>query len=76
MTRSAGKFSANFRITLDERAQLAEELMASVDRDDDDDELDFRREREEFELRYAADEEPPVSEDRWDHAQVRLTRSS
>jgi hypothetical protein len=82
MTSRAGKFGAAFLITRDERAQLAEELMASIDRDDDDDdEVSWRPAREEIELRYAegAEEDAPVSDDdRWGNAsgQVRLTRST
>jgi len=78
MTSRAGKFSAAFRITRDERAQLAEELMASIERDeevDDEDDLDWRRAQEEPEPRYAADEEAPASNDRWESAPMRLTRS-
>jgi hypothetical protein len=88
MTSRAGKFSAAFRITWDERAQLAEELMASIDHDADDadadaddadaDDLGWMPSREEIELRYAGDaeEDAPVSEDRWANAQLRLTRST
>jgi hypothetical protein len=92
MTSRAGKFSAAFRITWDERAQLAEELMASIDHDADDadadadadaddadaDDLGWMPAREEIELRYAGDaeEDEPVSEDRWANAQLRLTRST
>ena len=80
MTSRSGKFGAAFRITRDERAQLAEELMASIDRDDDDEdeELGWRPAREEIELLYAdeADELPPASEDRWQNGPLRLTRSS
>jgi hypothetical protein len=78
MTSRAGKFSAAFRITRDERGQLAEELMASIERDedvDDEDDLDWRRAHEDVEPRYASDEETPASDDRWENAQMRLTRS-
>lgn len=77
MTSRSGKFSAAFRITRDERGQLAEELMASIERDedDDDDDLDWRQAHEEGEPRYSADEETPASDDRWENAPMRLTRS-
>ena len=35
MMSRAGKFSAAYSVHLDERAQLAEELMSSIDQDDD-----------------------------------------
>lgn len=90
MTSRAGKFSAAFRISWDERAQLAEELMASIEHDADDADADDAdadddlgwmpagEEIEEIELRSArdADEAEPVSEDRWGNAQLRLTRST
>jgi hypothetical protein len=82
MTSRAGKFGAAFRITWDERAPLAEELMASIDGDadadaDDEDDLGLWHAREDVEPRYAGDAaDAPVSEDRWDNAQLRLTRSS
>ena len=83
MISRAGKFSAAFLITRDERAQLAEELMATIDRDEDDDEdeVSWRPAREEIELRYAdaAEEDAPVSDDdRWGNGngQLRLTRNT
>jgi hypothetical protein len=80
MTSHAGKFGAAFLIMRDERAQLAEELMASIDRDDDDDDdvISWRPAHEEIELRYTegAEEDAPVSADRWENGQVRLMRTS
>ncbi len=78
MTSRSGKFSVAYRTTWDERAQLAEELIATIDHDgrDDDDDLDWRRGAKEIEPRYAADEDAPVSDDRWQNAPMRLSRSS
>ena len=76
MISRAGKFSAAYSVHLDERAQLAEELMSSIDQDDDDDdeeEARWLRANESIPPRYAPDEEGPVSEDRWENAQLRLT---
>lgn len=78
MMSRAGKFSAAYSVHWDERAQLAEELMSSIDQDDDvdeDDDEDVRwtRSQESTPPRYAPDEEGPVSEDRWENAPLRLT---
>jgi len=81
MNSRARKFSAAFDITWDERAQLAEERMASVDRDDDAEEADdeiaaLPSDDEEGEPHYAASVSSPVSADRWQSAQIRLPRNS
>jgi hypothetical protein len=76
MVSRAGRFSAAYSVHLDERAQLAEELMSSIDQDDDDDdeeEARWMRVAESTPPRYAPDEEGPVSEDRWENTPLRLT---
>ncbi len=79
MTSRAGRFSAAYSVHCwDERAQLAEERMSSIDLDDDADDEDEEEVRwatalESIPPRYAPDEEGPVSEDRWENQQLRLT---
>jgi len=78
MIRGAGKFSAAYSVHLDERAQLAEELMSSIDQaddvdDDDDEDVRWANVKETIPPRSAPDEEGPVSEDRWENAPLRLT---
>ena len=78
MMRGAGKFSAAYSVHWDERAQLAEELMSSIDREDDvdedeDEDVRWATVQETIPPRYAPDEEGPVSEDRWENAPLRLT---
>ena len=76
MISRAGKFSAAYSVHLDERAQLAEELMSSIDEEDDDDDEEEARWRlvnESVPPRYAPDEEGPVSEDRWENTPLRVT---
>jgi len=79
MMRRARKFSAAYCITSDERGKVAEELMASIDGEPeelDEDEPGYLARRTSDPPRYAADEESPVSEDRWDHAPLRVASRS
>lgn len=78
MMSRARKFSAAYGITSDERGKLAEELMSSIDRDEDDDEeeLVWRSRSTSEPPRYGADDDGPVSDDRWGNAPLRIARGS
>ena len=65
MISRGGKFSGAYSICWDERAPLAEELMSSIEIEDEEDDsnvVSFASLREDSEPPRAADEEAPVSE--------------